>query len=102
MRLDPVYVNARRETAVIIVICLALAAWSLGIASALGIGPLDPEQAVSSAVGGFPIWVIWSLFVPWIVGTLITGWFCFFFLADDPLESPDDVKPEPLHSEGEA
>ena len=85
MRLDPVYVHARRETIVIVAICLAMGLWSLVTASALGFGPLPVETIRDSQVAGFPTWVLWSLVIPWCVATLLTGWFCFFYLADDPL-----------------
>lgn len=93
MRLDPVYLHARRETVVIVVICLGFALWSLGVARAMGTGPLEPDQVAQAAILGIPTWVVWSLLVPWITGTLVTGWFCFFYLADDRL-SEDSSEPQ--------
>ncbi|HRE99718.1 MAG TPA: hypothetical protein PLI18_04310 [Pirellulaceae bacterium] len=83
--LDPVYRHARRETTVIVLICLLMMVWALGSARLFGFGTLDVETAERQAILGVPTWVFWSLLVPWVLGTAITGWFCFFYLADDPL-----------------
>ena len=100
MKLDLVYRHARRETAVIITLCFAMAAWSLGAAALMGRGPLPAEQIETDAVGGFPTWVIWSLAIPWVFATLATGWFCFFFLANDPLG--EEEADSPIHSNSHA
>jgi hypothetical protein len=37
---------------------------------------------------------MWGVFLPWTVCALVTVWFCFYFMADDPLEEegkPDEV-----------
>ncbi len=83
--LDLVYRHARRETTVIVLICLLMMAWALGSARLFGFGAIDVQAAEGQAILGVPTWVFWSLLVPWVVGTAITGWFCFFYLADDPL-----------------
>lgn len=92
-RLDPVYLNSRRETLVIVVTCLVMAALSLGVCFRLGLGAVTEEEVVEQAIWGVPSWVFWGLLVPWIAGTAFTAWFAFAVLRDDPLGSDEPSAP---------
>jgi hypothetical protein len=37
-----------------------------------------------------PSWVFWGVLVPWLVADLFALWFCFFFMADDPLRDAEE------------
>ena len=36
-----------------------------------------------------PSWVFWGVLLPWFVADLFALWFCFFFMADDPLQDAE-------------
>ena len=86
--LDPVVVHARREALVILVAFGACLVWSVGWSSLAGYGEPAPESLAT--VLGIPSWVFWGVLVPWLAADLFGLWFCFFFMADDPLGEPDD------------
>lgn len=83
--LDPVFVHARREAIVIIVIFAITAIWSLSVCYLDGY--IRPEQSLENIplVLGMPRWVFWGIFAPWIFADLATVWFCFFYMTDDDL-----------------
>lgn len=92
-RLDPVYLNARRETLVIVATCLVMAAVSLAVCFRMGMGAVSEEEVLEQAIWGVPSWVFWGLFVPWIAGTAFTAWFAFTVLRDDPLGGDEPSAP---------
>ena len=104
-RLDPVVVHGRREAIVILsafVVCLI---WSITCCYLLGYP--GPESLPSEGHGshalpngqvarvlGMPGWVFWGVLVPWFAADVFALWFCFFFMADDPLgEAEDETEP---------
>ena len=91
-QLDPVYVHARREAIVVVGIFFVFAICTLTIAFTLGSRTPEGERKVATLLG-MPTWVVWSIVVPWVVANIITGWFCFYYMADDPLD--DGAKKEP-------
>jgi hypothetical protein len=36
-------------------------------------------------VWGFPDWVFWGIVVPWITSTVVSLWFAYFVMTDEPL-----------------
>jgi hypothetical protein len=88
---DPVYVNSRREALVLLAIFAVALIYTIVVSSLLGYDR-DPSEVVTYL--GIPDWVMWGVFLPWTVCALVTVWFCFYFMADDPLEEegkPDEV-----------
>ena len=57
-------------------------------------GYRGPGEAGLATVLGMPSWVFWGVLVPWLGADLFACWFCFFFMADDPLgECEDETEP---------
>lgn len=79
---DPVYVNSRREALVLLAIFAAALIYTIVVSFLLGYDR-DPSEVVTYL--GIPDWVMWGVFLPWTVCVLVTVWFCFYFMADDPL-----------------
>lgn len=46
----------------------------------------------------FPDWVFWGIVVPWIACVIVSTWFAFRFMGDEPLE---DVSSPPAPAAGE-
>src|SRR3989304_1933066 len=84
---DPTFRNARREAIVLCVVFIFALVYTLFICSRFGYDR-DPAEIVSYL--GIPDWVMWGIFAPWTVCVLVTVWFCFVYMADDPLEDEDD------------
>jgi hypothetical protein len=47
----------------------------------------------------FPDWVFWGIVVPWIACVILSTWFAFRFMGDEPLE--DEIAP-PAPAAGES
>ncbi len=100
-RLDPVVVHARREALVILAAFVVCLIWSISCCYLLGYpGPDDfPSEGHGShtaangpvaKVLGMPSWVFWGVLVPWVAADVFAVWFCFCFMADDPLAEAED------------
>ena len=82
-QLDPVLVHARREALAILAAFTACLIWSVTWCYLAGYH--QPAGAGLSTVLGVPSWVFWGVLVPWLGADVFALWFCFFFVADDPL-----------------
>ena len=40
---------------------------------------------------GVPVWVFWSIVIPWMLANIFTFWFCLFYMADDDLGEGDEA-----------
>ncbi len=87
-RLDPVVVHARREAVVILLAFVACLIWSISCCHLLGYR--GPDDGPVAKVLGMPSWVFWGVLVPWIAADVFAVWFCFCFMADDPLATDED------------
>lgn len=97
-RFDPLVLHARREALVILLAFLVCLIWSVGWCYLSGYP--GPDGGPVSKVLGMPSWVFWGVLVPWIGADLFAVWFCFFFIADDPLgEAPEETDPEETDGE---
>ena len=74
--------NARREGLVIMAVWALALVWSVSAAYVGGYGR-DPDSI--HLVLGMPDWVFWAVVAPWGVCLLFSTWFCFRYVADDPL-----------------
>ncbi len=85
--MDPVVIHARREAWVILGAFVVFLMWSVSWCYLAGYpGPTDRPPA---QVFGIPSWVFWGVLVPWIAADVFALWFCFFFMADDPLSDAE-------------
>ncbi len=81
-KLDPVFVHARREAIVILVVWVICLIWTTAIYWTWGHGrdPADVET-----YWGIPDWVFVGVVAPWLVVDVFSAWFCFVFMRDDDL-----------------
>jgi len=87
-QLDPFVVHARREALVILAAFAVCLVWSIACSCLTGYG--EPVDGGLATVWGMPRWVFWGVLVPWLGADLFGLWFCFFFMADDPLGESED------------
>lgn len=87
-QLDPVVVHSRREAIVILAAFAVCLVWSVG--SCYLMGYHGPSGAELHMVLGMPSWVFWGVLIPWLGADVFGLWFCFVFMADDPLGEPED------------
>lgn len=82
---DPLFLNARRELKLTLFVWLAFGIWVVGVSWWQGRAPVvDPDNIPT--VLGIPSWVFWGVALPWVAANVFTFWFCFGFMAEDPLE----------------
>jgi hypothetical protein len=74
--------NARREGLVIMGLWAVMLLWSVGAAY---VGGYLRDAAEIDLILGMPDWVFWAVALPWGVCLAFSAWFCFRFVADDPL-----------------
>ena len=82
---DPVYLHARRELVVILLLFGLFCIWSVGVSYSSGYVAAGAEAGEISLTLGMPSWAFWGLLVPWICVDVVAVWFCFFFMKDDDL-----------------
>ncbi|GAB4144117.1 MAG: hypothetical protein Tsb009_15640 [Planctomycetaceae bacterium] len=81
---DPLFLNSRREAAIIFFVWLAALLWAVPYCYLNGyVEQVDPETF--STTWGIPTWLFWGILVPWIVADLFTTWFCFCYMKDDDI-----------------
>lgn len=96
-KLDPVYVNSRRETVFVLIAWAVFCTWVVGYCLSTGYD-IEPENLTT--VMGMPSWIFWGVALPWLMSIVVAMYFGLKFMADDPLEdrpaetSPDQVKPD--------
>ena len=82
--LDPLFINARRELVVSVLVFVVFGVWVIGVSWLLG----RPEEAETiGSILGIPTWAFWGVAVPWVLANVFIFWFCFRFMADDDLVS---------------
>jgi hypothetical protein len=90
--LDPAVRHARREAVVVLIAFAVCLVWSVGWCYLWGYD--EPAEGQVAKVLGMPSWVFWGVLVPWLAADVFGVWFCFFYLADDPLgEAEDERRP---------
>jgi hypothetical protein len=83
--LDPVFLQSRRELAVIVLLFLGFFAWSVGTCYAWGYMPAESAGEAVSMTWGMPTWFVWGILFPWLAVDVAALWFCFFYMKDDDL-----------------
>ena len=92
-RLDPLVSHAGREALLILLAFAVCLIWSVSCCYLLGYGASGGGPVAT--VLGIPSWVLWGVLVPWLAADVFALWFCFFFMADDPLsEAEDETAPD--------
>jgi hypothetical protein len=82
---DPVFLHARREAIVIILLFAGFCIWAVSVCWTQGYLKSDETLAVVETTFGMPTWAFWGVFVPWIVSDAAAVWFCFFIMKPDDL-----------------
>lgn len=96
---DPVLVDARREALVAFSLWLAAGLWTIGYCGLFGYG----DQPEVKLVLGIPSWVMWGVFVPWGLCTVVSALLATAFIHDADLgEDPEERVAEDTRSEREA
>jgi hypothetical protein len=88
---DPVLVSARREALFVAGLFLAAMLYTVSYCAWFG---YDLAAEDLRFVWGFPEWVFWGIVIPWGVCLVISTWFAFFFMRDDPLDDGGETTPE--------
>ncbi len=87
-QLDPVFLHTRREALAILAAFVVFLVWSICWCYLAGYG--ESADGKLATVFGMPGWVFWGVLVPWLAADLFAFWFCFFFMADDPLGETEE------------
>lgn len=90
-REDPVLVSARREAVMMLGMWAVACAWTIGYSAAFGY----QIEAEPPLVLGVPEWVMWGVFAPWTVCTLLSAVLAWSFMKDEDLgEDPEEARSE--------
>lgn len=80
---DTAFLNARREACVVVAFFAVVLVYTCGYCYLFG---YDRDPATLTTYWGIPDWVLWGVMAPWLASAVFTFWFCFRFMADDPLD----------------
>lgn len=81
-KIDPVFIHARREAIVILLLWVLCLIWTTSVYAIWGHGRAASDVDLWL---GIPDWVLLSVVAPWLVIDVISVWFCFSFMRDDEL-----------------
>ena len=96
-KLDPVFVNSRREA--LIILSLYATALVYTVTYCYLFGYHRPVESIET-YWGIPDWVFWGIVAPWTVCTIIITWFVFGYMADDDLGEDPTSHVEDTHDAG--
>jgi hypothetical protein len=88
---DPVVRSARREAIWAFAMWLLAGIYTLTYCYLYGYGARPIEEL--GFVLWFPDWVFWGIIFPWIVCTLVTIFFAYRVMGDEPLGDETDGQP---------
>jgi hypothetical protein len=86
---DPVLRSSRREALVALVIWLSAMAYTVGFSLWQGYGHQPGEMP--SLVLGIPAWLVWGVIAPWLVCIVVSCWFAYGWMSDEPLGANEDA-----------
>jgi hypothetical protein len=86
---DPVFINARREAIVILIIFALFGIYTLSVSYWQGLATAEDSSGSIRLVLGMPAWVFWGIVLPWLAANVVTAWFCFAFMRDDEVHPSD-------------
>jgi hypothetical protein len=81
-REDPVVRSARREAIVSILVWLGAMLYTVGYCWQYGYGRAASDVKL---IWGIPDWVLWGIVAPWLVCAVISWWFAYGLMSDEPL-----------------
>jgi hypothetical protein len=88
---DPLLIHARREALVAFGLWLTAMLWTIGYCGMFGYG----DQGGVKLVLGVPSWVMWGVFVPWGLCTVVSSLLATVFIQDADLgEDPEEKRGE--------
>ena len=73
------FLRTRKEAIVAGLIWCVFFVWVVGLSYRMGYGTVDPADTVI----GFPRWIFWGVFVPFLTATAVNCVYAFAYLADD-------------------
>jgi uncharacterized membrane protein YhdT len=97
---DPVVTSSRREAIAALVMFAIAMVYTVGYCYAYGYGR-PPEEL--RLILGIPDWVLWGIFAPWLVWTVVASIFAKFVMRDarlDEEEAANDSTGEAPAGEG--
>jgi hypothetical protein len=80
--------HARREALLALLIWFAAAAYTVGYCT---IRAYQSDVAPVPLILGIPSWVVWGVLMPWLVCIVVSWWFAYRCMADDPLTASGDI-----------
>ena len=84
-------VHARREAVVAFGVWLTAGLWTIGYCGVFGYG----QEGEIELISGIPSWVMWGVFVPWTLCTIVSSLLATFFIRDADLgEDPEEQRGE--------
>lgn len=84
---DPVYKSSLREFWVVLATWLILCVYTLTFCHVRGYDLMSDEIACT---WGVPDWALYGVIAPWLLCNVFSFWFCFRFIEDGELESPEE------------
>jgi len=90
----PLLKSARKEAIAALSIWLVVVTYCVWYCSTYGYMhpdraryPSSRDPASLTYIFGFPDWIFWGIVIPWLVCTIVSGLFAFFFMKDEDLDN---------------
>lgn len=94
---DPALTSSRREAGFAVAVWAAALVYTLGYCYVYGYRR-PPEEL--TLVWGIPDWVLWGVFAPWTVCTVVSIAFAYGYMTDVPLEDETQLVGDDLATHG--
>ena len=73
------FLRTRQEAIVAGVIWAVFFVWVVGVSYVMGYRTVDPANLIL----GFPAWVFWGVFLPFVTATVVNCLYAFLYLKDE-------------------
>lgn len=90
--------SARREAVFAVTLWLLAVVYSVSVCYWLG---YNRPAADLRFIAGIPTWVLYGIVAPWLICTIVSAWYSFFFAADEDFEAESRLGEEHLAEEAE-